>query len=212
MVDRKTLVNLGPPFRGNNIGAFSLAATLPDLLLPLTAEAGKQKLNGIASQTILDDLPDQPSNYLQLVTFTATVFGAGGDPTGTVTFTTQNGSPLCVRVPILTGTDLMEPSNVATFMVNTSGAAHLLRPRWGGERGVVATLMGLGGVGLVGLVLLPFKLPRKAVGGVLFLVIMVLCFGTSCGTSFAPGTSSPPVNNTVYISVNAELREDNPLA
>jgi Bacterial Ig-like domain (group 3)/FG-GAP-like repeat len=102
---------------------------------------------------------------------------------------------------------------VATVTVNTSGAAQLVMPfHRGGERGVVATLMGLGGVGLVGLVLLPFKLPRKAVGGVLFLVIMVLCFGTSCGTSFAPGTSSPPVNNTVYISVNAELREDNPLA
>ena len=89
---------------------------------------------------------------------------------------------------------------VATVTVYTSGAAHLIVPlHRGGERGVVATLMGLGGIGLVGLVLLPFKLPRKAVGGVLFLVIIVLCFGTSCGTSFAPGTSSPPVNNTFYI-------------
>ena len=43
-------------------------------------------------------------------------------------------------------------------------------------------------------------------------MIMVLCFGTSCATSFAPGITSPPVNNTFYITVNAELREENPLA
>ncbi len=114
-------------------------------------------------------------------------------------------SSLCVLTQ-MTGT-------VATVTVNTSGAAHLALPlhRSGGQR-VVATLMSLGGVGLVGIVLVPFKLRGKAVGGVLCLVIIVLCFGTSCGTSFAPGISSPPVNNTVYISVNAELREDNPLA
>ena len=77
---------------------------------------------------------------------------------------------------------------VATVTVYTSGAAHLILPlHRGGERRVVATLMGLGGIGLVGLVLLPVRLRRKAVGGVLFLVIIVLCFGTSCATSFAPG-------------------------
>ena len=114
-------------------------------------------------------------------------------------------SGLCVLTQ-MTGT-------VATVTVDTSGAAHLVLPlHRGGERRVVATLMGLSGIGLVGLVLLPFKLRRKAVGGVLFLVIMVLCFGTSCGTSFAPGITSPPVNNTFYITVNAELREENPLA
>ncbi len=113
-------------------------------------------------------------------------------------------SGLCV----LTGAD---PS--ATVTVSTSGSALLVLPlHRGGERRVIATLMGLGGIGLVGMVLLPFKLRRKAVGGGLFLVVVILCFGTSCGTSFAPGVTSPPVNNTVYISVNAELREENPLA
>ena len=112
---------------------------------------------------------------------------------------------LCVLTQ-MTGT-------VATVTVNTSGAAHLILPvpRGGGRR-VVATLMGLGGIGLVGMVLLPLKLRRKEVFGVLFLVMMVVCLGTSCGTSFAPGITSPPVNNTFYITVNAELREENPLA
>ena len=113
---------------------------------------------------------------------------------------------------ILTGTDLMNSSNVATFMVYTSGAARLLRPHQGGERRVVASLMGLGGIGLVGLVLLPFRLRGKAIGGVLFLVILALALCTSCANNFAPGISSPPVNNTFNISVNVELREVNPLA
>jgi hypothetical protein len=72
--------------------------------------------------------------------------------------------------------------------------------------------MGLGGFGLVGVVLLAGGLRRKATLGVLLLVIVVLCFGTSCGTSFAPGTSSAQVNNTFYISVTAQLREENPQA
>jgi Big-like domain-containing protein/VCBS repeat protein/FG-GAP repeat protein len=112
---------------------------------------------------------------------------------------------LCVLTQ-MTGT-------VATVTVDTSGAAHLVPPlHRDGERRVVAALMGLSGIGLVGLVLLPFRLRREAVGGVLFLVIVVLCFGTSCATSFAPGITSPPVNNTFYITVNAELREENPFA
>jgi len=110
---------------------------------------------------------------------------------------------LCVLTQ-MTGT-------VATVTVNTSGAARLIVPlHRGGERRVVATLMGLGGIGLVGLVFLPFKLRGKVVGGFLFLVIVVLTFSTSCGSNFAPGISSPPVNNTFYISVSAELREENP--
>jgi Big-like domain-containing protein/VCBS repeat protein/FG-GAP repeat protein len=112
---------------------------------------------------------------------------------------------LCVLTQ-MTGT-------VATVTVNTGGAARLIPPlHRGGERRVVATLMGLGGTGLVGLVLLPVRLRSKATAGILLVVIVMLCFGTSCGTSFAPGSSSPPVNNTFYISVNAELREENPLA
>ena len=112
---------------------------------------------------------------------------------------------LCVLTQ-MTGT-------VATVTVNTSAAAHLILPvHRGGGRRVVATLMGLGGIGLVGMVLLPLKLRRKEVFGVLFLVMIVVCLGTSCGTSFGPGITSPPVNNTFYITVNAELREENPLA
>jgi Bacterial Ig-like domain (group 3)/FG-GAP-like repeat len=112
---------------------------------------------------------------------------------------------LCVLTQ-MTGT-------VATVTVDTGGTAHLVPPlHRDGERRVVAALMGLSGIGLVGLVLLPFRLRREAVGGVLFLVVVVLCFGTSCATSFAPGITSPPVNNTFYITVNAELREENPVA
>jgi Bacterial Ig-like domain (group 3)/FG-GAP-like repeat/FG-GAP repeat len=101
----------------------------------------------------------------------------------------------------------------AMVTVNTSGLARLTSPlhRSGYQR-TVAAVMGLSGFGLVGLVFLPLRLRRKAAGGVLFLVIVVLCFGTSCGTNFAPGISSPPVNNTFYISVTANLREQNPQA
>ena len=123
--------------------------------------------------------------------------------------------PSPAKPPGLTGLCVLTQmtGTVATVTVNTSGAAHLIPPlHRGGERRVVATLMDLGGIGIVGLVLLPFKQRRKAVGGVLSLVIVVLCFGTSCGTNFASGITSPPVNNTFYITVSAELREENPLA
>ena len=71
--------------------------------------------------------------------------------------------------------------------------------------------MSLGGVGLVGLVFVPIRLRGKTAAAILFLVIGILCFGTSCGTNFAPGVSSSQVNNnTFYISVNADLREQNP--
>ena len=114
-------------------------------------------------------------------------------------------SGLCVLTQ-MTGT-------VATVTVDTSGAAHLVLPvHRGGERRVVAALMGLSGIGLVGMVFLPVRLRKKEAAGILFVLIVMLCFGTSCGTSFAPGITSPPVNNTFYITVNAELREQNPLA
>ncbi len=114
-------------------------------------------------------------------------------------------SNLCVLTQ-MTGT-------VATVTVYTSGAAHLAPPLHRGESRLIAALASLGGIGLVGLVFLPMQLRRRAVVGMLFLLIVVLCFGTSCGTSFAPGSSSSSqVNNTFYISVNADLREENPLA
>ena len=114
-------------------------------------------------------------------------------------------SNLCVLTQ-MTGT-------VATVTVYTSGAARLAPPQRRGEHRLIAALASLGGIGLVGLVFLPMQLRRRAVVGMLFLLIVVLCFGTSCGTSFAPGSSSSSqVNNTFYISVNADLREENPLA
>jgi hypothetical protein len=113
-------------------------------------------------------------------------------------------SGLCVLTQ-MTGT-------VATVTAYTSAAARLVPPLHRGQHQVIAALAGLGGIGLVGLVFIPMRLGRRATVGILFLLIVVLCFGTSCGTSFAPGISSPPVNNTFYITVNAELREENPLA
>ena len=114
-------------------------------------------------------------------------------------------SNLCI-VSLITSTS-------ATVTVDTSGVSRLTSPlHRSGEQRIVAAVMCLSGFGLVGLVLLPGGLRRKAAGGVLLLVIVVLCFGTSCGTSFAPGISSPPVNNTFYISVTANLREQNPQA
>jgi hypothetical protein len=74
-------------------------------------------------------------------------------------------------------------------------------------RSFLAVLSGLGGVGLAGLVFIPGGMRRIVAGGILFLLIVILCFGTSCAGSFAPGISAPPVNNTFYISVNSELRE-----
>jgi Bacterial Ig-like domain (group 3)/FG-GAP-like repeat/FG-GAP repeat len=101
----------------------------------------------------------------------------------------------------------------ATVTVYTSGLSRLTSPlHRSGKQRIVAAVVGLSGFGLLGLVLLPGGLRRKAAGGVLLLVIVVLCFGTSCGTSFAPGISSSPVNNTFYISVMANLREQNPMA
>ncbi len=103
---------------------------------------------------------------------------------------------------------LFSDSELATVtIVAPSGAARLVPPLHRAEHGVIAVLTGLGGIGLVGLVLLPMRLRRRATIEILFLLSVVLCFGTSCGTSFAPGITSPPVNNTFYISVNAELRE-----
>jgi Bacterial Ig-like domain (group 3)/FG-GAP-like repeat len=99
-------------------------------------------------------------------------------------------------------------TDIANVTITTSsGTARLVPPLHRGRQRVVAFLMSLGGIGLVGLVFVPGRLRRRAAGGILLLVIVVLCFGTSCGSSFAPGISSPPVNNTFYISVNAELRE-----
>ena len=101
----------------------------------------------------------------------------------------------------------------ANVTVNTSGVSRLTSPlhRSGYQR-TLAVVMGLSGFGLVGLVLLPVRLRRNGAVAILFLVMMVLSFGTSCGTNFAPGTSSSSVNNTFYISVTANLREQNPQA
>ena len=100
-------------------------------------------------------------------------------------------------------------SEQVTVTINTSGGTTRLVPPLGrGEHRVVAALAGLSGIGLVGLVFIPMGLRRRAAIGILFLLIVVLCFGTSCGTNFAPGISSSPVNNTFYISVTADLREE----
>ena len=105
---------------------------------------------------------------------------------------------------------LTSSTELATVTVNAAGgsARAVPLPRGGRGRPLFAAVMGLGGFGLLGLVMTPVKLRRKAAGGILFLVIVALCFGTSCTGNFAPGTSSAPVNNTFYISVNAELREE----
>ena len=64
----------------------------------LAAETGQAQ---VGSNTAVIAAPPPPSNYLQLVTFTALVTGSdGGDPTGTVTFTTQDGFRLCIPVPL----------------------------------------------------------------------------------------------------------------
>ena len=105
---------------------------------------------------------------------------------------------------------LTSSTEVATVTVNTpSGIARAVRPLHRDDGPTfLAALTGLGGVWFVGLILIPRELRREAIGGILFLVIVMLCFGTSCTGNFAPGISSPPVNNTFYISVNAELREE----
>jgi hypothetical protein len=62
--------------------------------LPLTAQ-------GNPSSTSVTASPPSPSEYLQLVTFTAMVTGSVGPPTGTVTFTGQGGFRLCVPVQLV---------------------------------------------------------------------------------------------------------------
>src|SRR5208337_3147408 len=59
-----------------------------------------QMVNKADTQTALTAIPPNQSDYLQLVTFTATVTGAfGGSPTGTVTFT-DGANPICTAVPL----------------------------------------------------------------------------------------------------------------
>jgi hypothetical protein len=100
-------------------------------------------------------------------------------------------------------------SEQVTVTINTSsGTTRLVPPLHRGEHRVIAAFAGLSGIGLVGLVFIPMRSRRRAAIGTLFLLIVVLCFGTSCGTNFAPGISSSPVNNTFYISVTADLREE----
>jgi len=104
---------------------------------------------------------------------------------------------------------LESDSEQATVTINTSsGITRLAPPLHRGGHRVIAAFAGLSGIGLVGLVFIPMRSRRRAAIGILFLVIVVLCYGTSCGGNFAPGTSSSPANNTFYISVNAELREE----
>ena len=109
--------------------------------------------------------------------------------------------------PMLPGCTLVSDTDVITVTINaSSGMGRLIPPLRRGEHRLVATVMSLGGMGLVGLVFAPVRLRRKAVAGVLLLVMVVLCFGTSCGGgSFAPGISSAPVNNTFTITVKAQL-------
>ena len=62
--------------------------------------APNQVVNKADTETVLSAVPPNQSNYLQLVTFTATVTGAFGDsPTGTVTFT-DGANPICTAVPL----------------------------------------------------------------------------------------------------------------
>jgi hypothetical protein len=122
----------------------------------------------------------------------------------------QQGTTCSVTCPYTTPASctLLSDNDVITVTINApSGIGRLIPPLHPGEHRLVATVMSLGGVGLVGLVFAPVKLRRKATAGVLVLVIVVLCFGTSCGGSFTPGISSAPVNNTFTITVKAQLRQ-----
>ena len=102
---------------------------------------------------------------------------------------------------------LYSDSEQVTVTINaSSGTGRLVLPLHRGEDRVIAAFAGLSGIGLVGLVFIPMRARRRAAIGTLFLLIVVLCFGTSCG-NFAPGISSSPVNNVFYISVTADLRE-----
>ena len=102
---------------------------------------------------------------------------------------------------------LYSDSEQVTVTINaSSGTGRLVLPLHRGEDRMIAAFAGLSGIGLVGLVFIPMRARRRAAIGTLFLLIVVLCFGTSCG-NFAPGISSSPVNNVFYISVTADLRE-----
>ena len=73
-----------------------------------------QLVNQAASTTSLTSTPN-PSQFNQLVTFTAVVTGAfGGTPTGTVTFS-DNATPLCTNVAL-------DSSGAATCQVQTLAA------------------------------------------------------------------------------------------
>ena len=74
-LDRRTVVNPGPPFR-HNIAVLSVAMLLLVLIpLPLAAQ-------GLPTQTTVTAMPQSPSEYLQLVTFTAMVTGSVSLPNG----------------------------------------------------------------------------------------------------------------------------------
>ena len=94
MVDCKKLVNLGPPFRRDNIGAFSLAATLfVLLLLPLAAEAQ------VPTTTTLTVNPI-PAMVGQVVTLTATVT-SNGEPVAVGTLTFLSGKQVLATVQVV---------------------------------------------------------------------------------------------------------------
>ena len=93
MVDRKTLVIFGPPFRRNNIGAFSLAATLLVLLLlPLTAQA--------QGPTTTLTVNPSPAMVGQVVTLTATVTSVG-EPVAVGTVTFLSGKQVLATVQVV---------------------------------------------------------------------------------------------------------------
>ena len=91
-----------------------------------------QQVNPATTQTVLTAVPPGQSNYLQLVTFTATVTGAfGGSPTGTVDFT-DNQMP----IPGCTGVQLAQQANGSTATCQTATLAvgsHTIATNYDGD-------------------------------------------------------------------------------
>ena len=108
----------------HNIAVLS-TAMLSLVLIPLPLAA-----QGNPTNTFVTAAPQSPSEYLQLVTFTAMVESSfGGAPTGTVTFTGAEGTQLCVPVQLTPSCDFncsIAVCSTATLPVgaNTVSAAY----------------------------------------------------------------------------------------
>src|SRR4029079_1551996 len=95
-----------------------------DATYATSSDTDTQTVNKAASSTTLTSAPD-PSTFGQSVTLTATVTGAQGTPTGTVTFLDGATS---------LGTGTLNGSGVATLSTSTlSVATHNLTANYGGS-------------------------------------------------------------------------------